>query len=241
MDHLRGGIVVMENKAKKGKLKVLIAFLLVFGPALTLVFISTRGCKHNFKELEDFGKLPNLSFSVYSPENQSFSNKTLKDFQGDILFVSTIQTSCPSNCQISLFNFRELIYNHVYENKRKKMKQVRIISFITDKDGNAVKDPAAFAIMTEILKDNIPNYDPTLWTLATGDVKAFYNIDNNGKNLLKSSEQEYGKGAYQKYLLLLDKNAHLRMVLPANKEGEIRVMFEDLALLQKEYDKKRSE
>jgi hypothetical protein len=231
----------MENKAKQGKLKVLIAFLLVFGPAATLIFISTRGCQHSFEKLEDFGGLPNHSFSIYSPEKNSFSKKNLFDYNGDIVFISTIQLSCPSKCQISLFNFRELIYNHIFENKRKKMKQVRIISFLTDENGNPITDSSLFASMTEILKDNIPNYDPTLWTLAKGDAKAFYNIENNGKNLLKSSEQEYGVGAYQKYLLLLDKNAHLRMVLPANKEGEIRVMFEHLALLQKEYDKNRSE
>ncbi|HBW86229.1 MAG TPA: hypothetical protein DEF82_05660 [Crocinitomicaceae bacterium] len=231
----------MESKAKRGKLKVLVAFLLVFGPAATLIFISTRGCQHSFQKLEDFGQLPNHTFSVYIPEKDSFESKKLHDFHGDIVFISTIQTSCPSKCQLSLFNFRELIYNHIFENKRKKLKQVRIISFLTDGNGNPITDTAAFKTMSEILKDNIPNYDPSLWTLAMGDVKSFYNIESNGKNLLKSSEQEYGVGAYQKYLLLLDKESHLRMVLPANKEGEIRVMFEHLALLQKEYDKNRSE
>lgn len=229
----------MNNKTGKGKLKVLVAFLLVFGPAATLVFISTRGCLHNFQELNDFKQLPNHSFSIYSPEKNSFLQKNLHDYQGDILFVSTIQTSCPLNCQISLFNFRELIYNHIYENKRKKLKQVRIISFLTDENGNPINDASKFQTMTEILKDQIPNYDPSLWTLARGDVKAIYNIESNGQNLLKSSEEKNNHGAFQKFLLLLDKNSHLRMVLPANKEGEIRVMFEHLALLQKEYDKKR--
>lgn len=231
----------MEFKAKSNKIKILVAFLLVFGPAAMLVLLSTRGCQHKFKELDDFGQIPNLSFSVYSPVNNGFSVKHLYDFKGDIVLVTTIQTSCPSKCEISMFSFRELIYNHIFENQRKKMKQVRIISFLTDNTGAPITNPKDFATMTEILKDNIPNYDPNLWCIASGDVKSFYNVEHNGKNLLKNSEQEYGAGAFQKYLLLLDKDAHLRMVLPGNKEGEIRVMFEHLALLQKEYDKKRNE
>ena len=44
---------------------------------------------------------------------------------------------------------------------------------------------------------------------------------------------------FQELILLLDKKEHLRMVLPGNQEGLIRRMKEDLALLQKQYDKER--
>ena len=40
-------------------------------------------------------------------------------------------------------------------------------------------------------------------------------------------------------ILLLDKENHLRMVLPGKEEGLVRRMKEDIALLQKQYDKER--
>ena len=43
----------MANKISAGLSKVVVSLLLV-GPAFLLVFISTRGCEHKFKELEDY-------------------------------------------------------------------------------------------------------------------------------------------------------------------------------------------
>ena len=43
----------MKKKVSGIKIRGILATLLVFGPALLLVFIGTRGCEHNFKELDD--------------------------------------------------------------------------------------------------------------------------------------------------------------------------------------------
>ena len=40
-------------------------------------------------------------------------------------------------------------------------------------------------------------------------------------------------------MLLGDQSNHLRMVLPGNIESTIRTMRDHMALLQKEYDKKK--
>ncbi len=221
--------------ARSKKTKSFIAFLLVFGPALALIFISTRGCTHKFRELEDFGVVHVDSFQIYNPVTDTFENVSLNEFQGDILFISTIQPDCPANCAIEMWHFEQLIYNHIFDNKHKKLKQVKVISFLTDHQGNDIVQKNQFSQMVETFKLNLENYDPSIWILAKGNTRQVYDIEHNGENLLKSSEKEYGIGAYLRYLLLLDKEQHLRMVLPANKEGEIRVMFEHLALLQKEY------
>ena len=223
----------MSGRSKK--IKSVFAFLLVFGPALALVFISTRGCSHKFQELDDFGLIESDTFQIYNPDTDQFEDYTLNAFDGDIVFITTLQPDCPGNCEIELWHFEQLIYNHIFENKHKKLKQVKVISFLTDHQGNDLKDTSSFIQMKETLQLNLEHYDPSIWMLAKGSVKEIFDVDHNGENLLKSSEEEYGKGAFLKYLLLLDKNQHLRMVLPANKEGEIRVMFEHLALLQKEY------
>lgn len=179
------------------------------------------------------------TFEIYNPTSKMFEKATLKDFEGDILVISSLQPSCPENCIISLWHFEQLIYNHVFENKHKKLKQVKILSFLTDELGNDLSDIRFFENTYESLSGKLENFDPSLWYFARGNTKSIYNIESNGENLLYSSEREYGPGAYLKYLMLVDKESHLRMVLPADKEGEIRVMFQHLTLLQKEYSQKR--
>ena len=41
--------------ATRSKKRSILALSLVFGPALFLIFIATRGCDHRFKKLADYG------------------------------------------------------------------------------------------------------------------------------------------------------------------------------------------
>jgi hypothetical protein len=133
-----------------------------------------------------------------------------------------------------LWHVDQILYQHLRKNKSKKLKQVKLISFVTDGKGNPVKD---LKYMYSILKERVEGYDPELWILASGDAKSIYNFTNNGKSLLEKGKQYYGGEYFQEILLLLDKNNHLRMALRGNQEGMVRTMKEHLALLQKQYDK----
>ena len=53
----------MAVKSTAGRTKRALAFLILFGPAFILVFIATRGCNHKFKELADYGKAVNYTFT----------------------------------------------------------------------------------------------------------------------------------------------------------------------------------
>jgi hypothetical protein len=114
------------------------------------------------------------------------------------------------------------------------LKQVRLISYVTDGKGNCVKD---LKFAQSMLKERVEGYDSTLWILAMGDVKSVYNFKNNGKSLLEKGPEYFGGEYFQEIMLLLDKKNHLRMALRGNQEGMIRRMKEHLALLQKQYDK----
>jgi cytochrome oxidase Cu insertion factor (SCO1/SenC/PrrC family) len=214
-----------------GRRKVVFAFLLLFGPAFLLIFIGTRGCQHKFKQLDDFGKAIDYSFT--DVRGKQYCSK---DFKGDIVLVTTIQPGCPDSCAISMWHLDQLIYQHIRKNKRKKMKQVRIISFVTDGKGNDLKD---LTTLEQALKDHVEGYDPEIWILATGSARDLYNFERNGESLLKSGSQYFGGEAFQELMLLLDKDNHLRMVLSGKTEGMIRRMKEHIALLQKQYDKER--
>ena len=49
---------------KAGPLKTVFALLLLFGPALFLILISTRGCEHKFKVLDDYGPIASYQLTT---------------------------------------------------------------------------------------------------------------------------------------------------------------------------------
>lgn len=225
------------NKQPRSRSKSILALLLVFGPALFLILISTRRCDHRFKQLADFGLVQSPVFEVF--ENGAYHQKKLSDYKGDLVIISTIQTTCPKECGISLWNFDQILYQHIRKNKRKKLKQVRLISFATDQYGRPASEEQVASIRA-MLKDEVEGFDPSLWIIAKGDPEKVYNIKHNNQNLYRRGKSYFGGVSYSSLLLLLDKQNHLRMVLKGDQEGMIRRMKEHLALLQKQYDKERA-
>jgi len=222
----------MASKKTAGRLKVTLAFLLLFGPAFLLILISSRGCEHKFKTLDDFGKA--INYTIVDARGKHFS---YKNFEGEIVLVTTIQQTCPDSCAISFWHLDQAIYQHIRKNKHKKMKQVKIISFATDGKGEPLKD---LSVIQQMLYDKVAGYDPNLWILAKGDAVKMYNFERNNESLLKEGDAYFGGQAFQELMLLLDKKNHLRMVLSGTSEGMIRRMKEHIALLQKQYDKEAS-
>ncbi len=210
----------------KKRLNRLIGFLLVFGPALLLIFIGTRSCEHNFEELEDYGPVNEFEFI-----DAQGKKRNSKEFKDDVLLVNVLQSSCPDSCSILMWHLNQTIYEHIWKNKTKKTKQIRMISFLTDGKGNSVKD---LSVIDDAVHDLTANYDPSIWILASGNVKDIYNLESNGVSL---TDEEAN---FQELMLLIDKNHHLRMVLSGNVEGQIRRMKQSMALLQKQYDKQAS-
>jgi len=214
------------------KRKNLLGFFLVFGPALFLIFISTRGCNHQFKKLDDYGAVKNYSFT-----DSKGKLRHANEFKGEVVIITTLQKSCPWDCSVSFWRLNQILYQHIRKNSHKQLKQVRIISFITDGKGNPVKD---MDVVQQMMAREVEGYDPSLWIVASGDVRSIYNIENNNQTLLQKGKQYYGGEAFQELILLTDKQNHLRMVLKGNQEGLIRRMKESLALLLKQYDKDRA-
>lgn len=223
----------MAKEKSAGRLKVVFAFLLLFGPAFLLVFIATRGCEHKFKTLDDFGKGVNYTFVDVNGKKHSAS-----EYKGDIVLITTLQETCPDSCAVTFWHLDKMIYQHIRKNKSKKMKRVRIISFATDGKGNPLTD---LTTINKSLKLNVEAYDPELWIVASGDPKKVFDFSNNNQKLLQEGDQYYGGQAYQELLLLMDKENHLRMVHSGKSEGMIRRMRDHIALLQKQYDQEAAQ
>jgi cytochrome oxidase Cu insertion factor (SCO1/SenC/PrrC family) len=218
-----------EKKASAGRRKGFILAFLLFGPAFLLIFISSRGCEHKFKELDDLGEMTPYSFK--NIEGKTLSNK---DFTNQVVLFTTIQVTCPDSCAITLWHFDQIIYQHLRKNQ-KKLRNLKIISFVTDGNGKPAND---LKTVEAILKDQFEEYDPSIWILAKGDAKSLFDISRNGENLLQEGDTYFGGQAFTELMLLVDKSNHLRMVLNGKSEGMVRRMKEYMALLDKQYDKK---
>ncbi|MGB0915463.1 MAG: hypothetical protein ACPGVI_05285 [Crocinitomicaceae bacterium] len=217
----------MAVKNTAGRTKRILAILLLFGPAFILVFISTRSCHHKFKELDDFGQADNYSFI-----DAQGKKHTASEFDEYSVLVNVLQPTCPENCSVSFWHLNHLIYQKMRDNARKGG-SLRIITFVTDGEGNPMKDLSA---VSDMLHDQVEGYDPNIWMVASGDPKKLYDFEHNEAKLLQEGDEYYGGEAFQELMLLLDKNNHLRMVLSGKSEGMIRRMREHVALLKKQYD-----
>lgn len=220
-----------KTNGKAGRIKGLVLTLLLFGPASLLIFISTRGCKHKFVELEDMGQIASYSFSDVN--GKTYSEKS---FANKVVLFTTIQKTCPSNCALSLWHLDQMIYQHLRKNQ-KKLGFVKIVSFVTDGKGNPIND---LKEVKETLEDQVESFNDSIWILANGDAKKVFDISRNGNNLLQEGKSYFGGHAYQELMLLVDKRNHLRMVLNGSSEGMIRKMKEHIALLDKQYDKEKA-
>jgi hypothetical protein len=226
------------NAASRSKRKSVLALTLVFGPALFLIFMATRGCDHRFKKLADFGLVETPTFSVYNHKGKQ--QLSLKDYQDQVVLITTLQTTCPHDCGLAFFPLTQNLYKDLRTNKRKKLKQVRMLSIVVDSLGNPVSEAQLLDIQ-DMLRTRVEGYDPELWQLVAADPKIFYNLSNNGQKLIVKDKKYFGGVSYNELIMLLDKKNHLRMVLNGHTEGMIRKMKEHLALLMKQYDKERAQ
>jgi cytochrome oxidase Cu insertion factor (SCO1/SenC/PrrC family) len=219
---LGSNLFLLANK----RFKNVLGFALVFGPAvffILLVLFMNRSCEHKFETLDDYGQIDSFTFTDGNGIKRNSS-----EFEGDIVLITTIQASCPDSCSISLWHINQMIYQHIWKNRTKKRKRIRILSFVTDEKGDPIK---GINTINDLLKNKVENYDPAIWILAKGDVKSIYDHQNNGQSLLQEDQN------FHELMLLMDKKQHLRMVLSGKREGHIRRMKQTMALLQKQYDK----
>ncbi len=203
--------------------------MLVLGPAVFFIgftLFMNRSCEHKFEELADYGPVAEFEFT-----DATGKKRYSKEFKDEVVLINVLQSSCPDSCSVLLWHLNQTIYQHVWKNKTKKTKKIRMISFLTDGEGNAVKD---LSVIDDAVHDLTENYDPSIWILATGNIKEIYNLESNGVSLIDE------KANFQELMLLIDKRQHLRMVLSGNVEGQIRRMKQSMALLQKQYDKQSS-
>ncbi len=220
-----------ENNTKAGRMKPLLLIVLVFGPALFLIFIALNKCEHKFTTLPVYGKLDSFSFD--DTEGGVVNNSTQK---GKITLYNTIQTSCPENCAIDIAKFNLMLYQDYRKNQR-NLGHVKIVSIVTDENGNPVSQDQIEELKFT-MNDIIEAYDPNIWKLVTGDPKQIYDIESNGINLYtQTSDTAFAGKSFLETMIIVDKQNQVRLIRRGDEEGMIRDYKQHVALLQKQYDK----
>ena len=148
-----------EQAATRSKKRSILALSLVFGPALILIFMATRGCDHRFKKLADYGLVKTPTFSVYNHKGKQ--ELSLQDYQDQVVLVTTLQTTCPYQCGLAFFPLTQNLYKDLRTNKRKKLKQVRLLSIVVDSLGNPVSEKELLDIQ-DMLKSKVEGFVQTM-------------------------------------------------------------------------------
>lgn len=211
-----------------GRTKKLLMAFIVFAPALTLLLVGTMKCEHKFEQLDNYGVIP--QYEAITADGKTITNATFKD---KIVIYTTLHETCPKECGLSLWDVDQQLFRKIKDNPI-KLKNVKIVSFVLDKDGNPVKD---LSVMRKTLEFNVQQYDPSIWILASGNAKQVYNIEHNGQNLAKQDGNQYFNGhAYNELILLADRENNLRIAYKADSESMVRKIHQFLMLLLKQYD-----
>ena len=232
--------------------RILLVLLILLGPGSIIYFISKTVSNH-------FVKLPYLGYEYELDENgnkidstaYNVPDFTLTKFDGTLItrdsirdkfiVLSTLQNGCPelSECGMSIFHFNEIFFHKLMKNQE-NYGNVRVLSILTDIDGNPIEKPS------EKLLEEMYAYDTTgVWWMATGDIMPFYNFNYYGKKFVDhkaaADAGEVGLKAFTNSLVLIDEKGFIRGVSGAKTDSDIRNFFDMLKLLKKEeFDRNRA-
>lgn len=232
--------------------RVLLMALILLGPGLIIYFIAKTVSNH-FIELPYLGyeyildsegnKIDSTAYRVPDFELTSFDGTpiTRDSIDGKFIVLTTIQNDCPDQdlCGMSVFHFNEIFFHKLVKNQE-NYSNVKVISILTDVDGNPVSSPS------EKLIEEMEEYNKSIWWMTTGEVMPFYNFNYYGDKFINYAATpdagEVGAKAFTNSLVLIDDKGHIRGVSDARTDTGIRNFFDMLKLLKKEeFDRNHAE
>ncbi|NOQ75119.1 MAG: hypothetical protein GQ574_24105 [Crocinitomix sp.] len=232
--------------------RILLVMLIMLGPGSIIYFISKTVNNHFIKlpylgyefDLDSNGnKLDSTAYTVPEFNLTTFDGRaiTKKDIDGKFIVLTTLQNACPdmSQCGMSVYHFNEIFFKKLIKNQD-NYGNVRVLSILTDVDGNPISEPS------QKLKEEMYQYDTTgVWWMATGDVTPFYNFNYYGDKFINhvasNKDGELGLKAYTNSIVLIDDKGFIRGVSGAKTDSHIRNFFDMLKLLKKEeFDRNRA-
>jgi len=176
-------------------------------------------------------------FSLTKFDGTPINNKTIED---KFIVLTTIQNGCPDlkECGTNFYIWEEIFYNRFIKNQD-SYGNVRILTILTDLEGNQVDEPS------EKLLEEMEKYDSDVWWMATGDPTPLFSFEYYDSDFIEidanSEHAEVGGKFFINSVVLLDKEGHVRGVSMSRTDSGIRNFFDMLKLLKKvEFDENRA-
>lgn len=226
--------------------------VIILGPGSALYFLATK-FENKFIELPYLGgydytydqdsvivdsipyHIPEFNLTKF--DGTPINNKTIED---EFIVLTTIQNGCPNlnECGTNFYIWEEIFYNKFIKNLD-NYDNVKILTILTDLDGNQVDEPS------EKLLEEMEKYDTDVWWMATGDPTPLFSFeyyDDDFVNIPANSEHaEIGGKFFVNSVVLIDDKGHVRGVSMSRTDSGVRNFFDMLKLLKKvDFDKKRA-
>jgi hypothetical protein len=226
--------------------RVLIILFIFLGPGLVILFIA-KSCENHFIKLPYLGweydydssgkKIDSTAYNIPEFTLTKFDGTIINrdSIRGKFIILSTLQNTCPtlSDCGMGVYLFNELLFQKIVDNQQmKRYGNVKVLSILTDINGQPDS-----AIGTK-LRDEMSEYDPSIWWMATGDPTPLFSFEYYGDNFMNHSSSnkdgEVGTKAFVNSLVLIDDKGFIRGVSGAKRDADIRNFFDMLKILKKE-------
>lgn len=158
----------------------------------------------------------------FSFVSQDGKTVTEKDYSGKVYLADFFFTTCPSICP-KMTGTLELV-----QEKLKDEPGFAILSHTIDPDHDSVP----------VLKEYAERHhaDPKVWTFVTGDKEAIYTIcEESYMSFAKADADEPGGYIHSGFLILIDKERHIRGAYDGTRPELADKIAEDVKILLEEY------
>lgn len=180
-------------------------------------------------------KIDSTVYSIPDFQLTSFDGAVINrdSIRDKFIILTTIQNTCPDlkECGMGMVLFNEILYSKMIDHPD-NYSNVRVLSILTDANGKPDSIPS------QLLKEEMAEYDHKFWWFATGDATPFYSFPYYGDLFINypatASSGEIGSKAFVNSLVLIDKRGCIRGVSGAKSDSDIRNFFDLLKLLKKE-------
>jgi protein SCO1/2 len=209
--------------------KLFIFFTLLALPGL-LFYLFSSTAKNNLKPLPIYGPRDLAQGSIDTifhtiPDfkfiNQRGDSVSNTDFLGNITVVDYFFARCPGICPKLSTQLQRV------QDKYKKLKDFKILSFTVDPENDSVK----------VLADYARQYgaNDSIWQFLTGNKKELYDIARNGYYLV-ASEGDGGPEDFihSEKIVLIDKQGRIRGYYDGTRPGSVDTLITEIFVLYKE-------
>jgi len=162
-----------------------------------------------------YHRIPDFSFL-----NQDSATITHRDFEGKVYVANFFFTHCPSICPTMQRNLLKVHEKHKGDPR---------VAFLSHSIDFRHDSPSVLKSYAEKL-----GADNGQWQFATGSKQAVYGISEHYLVFTKEDETAPGGYDHQGYLVLVDKDRHIRGAYDGTNDGQVARLFADLAVLLQE-------